>query len=611
MVAQSNVPQLVDKKGGMEPYYIKYIKDDPFQPKIIEGANNHKAQWSNDKRMVVNQDQRLRSIIISCLLDDIIEPVIRCATTKDTWTDLLSNDGVTLSKYEINVGFENSLPEKWLSFSQGLRNANHTQTLDIADINRRFVYEDFQESSDDEVDERTTKEYLRDLDIEFHKRALLAGSKYFMKMRNNFSSQKDEEEVFDDEEMTQVKVLMALADDELAVGKNHTRNSEWIDITMRKVNILLSMDEDADWQTYLKNDLLVFEQTKLEAVTFQLQNTELIKQNHALQEKLKEEKLTKASSKNDVKENPFITSSMVYDHEMILKSKDWVERHNPNSKLPNFNTKRILVPESQAINECLRLTEAPIDPESSKELGSEPLTPLPLLKNLQGVYPSFEVMPMTYQDHSPRERHSLGTIKHTKPETQEYIRHNRVILIRMVENQNDVKIKQIKTDNGTVFRNSELENFYDEKGISQNFSSPYTLEQNDVAERKNRTLIEAARTMLNGSVLSKHFWTEALRIACYTENKSIIIKRHDKTPYEIFRERISDISYFHVSACLVFIHNHKDHLSKFNAKETYHVTFVESMEAIRFTNTSVDEIGIDDSSRYPHDEFLHEDDPSR
>nr|GEV87066.1 copia protein [Tanacetum cinerariifolium] len=62
----------------------------------------------------------------------------------------------------------------------------------------------------------------------------------------------DEEEVFGDEEMIQVKVLMALADDELVVGNNHARNGEWIDITMRKVNILLSMDEDVDWKNYLK-----------------------------------------------------------------------------------------------------------------------------------------------------------------------------------------------------------------------------------------------------------------------------------------------------------------------------------------------------------------------
>nr|GEX43011.1 hypothetical protein [Tanacetum cinerariifolium] len=67
--------------------------------------------------------------------------------------------------------------------------------------------------------------------------------------------------------------------------------------------------------------------------------------------------------------------------------------------------------------------------------------------------------------------------------------------IKMVENQNDVKVKQIRTDNRTKFRNHELKSFCDEKRISQNFSSPYTPEQNGVAERKNRTLIEAARTM--------------------------------------------------------------------------------------------------------------------
>ncbi|GJU56329.1 retrovirus-related pol polyprotein from transposon TNT 1-94 [Tanacetum coccineum] len=80
-----------------------------------------------------------------------------------------------------------------------------------------------------------------------------------------------------------------------------------------------------------------------------------------------------------------------------------------------------------------------------------------------------------------------------------------ISFIKTVENQNDVKVKQIKTDNGTEFRNSELESFCNEKGISQNFSSSYIPEQNGVTERKNRTLIEATRTMLNGSVLSKHF----------------------------------------------------------------------------------------------------------
>ncbi|GJT13439.1 hypothetical protein Tco_0860481 [Tanacetum coccineum] len=98
------------------------------------------------------------------------ESLSQTYTQYKTFLNELSNDGVILSKHEINVGFVNSLPEKWLSFSQGLRNANHTQTLDLADIYGRI----FQENSDDEVNERTSDEYLRDLDIESNERARLA-----------------------------------------------------------------------------------------------------------------------------------------------------------------------------------------------------------------------------------------------------------------------------------------------------------------------------------------------------------------------------------------------------------------------------------------------------
>ncbi|GJS29480.1 hypothetical protein Tco_0490100 [Tanacetum coccineum] len=162
-----------------------------------------------------------------------------------------------------------------------------------------YPWEDFQENSDDEVDERSSEEYLRDLDIDYMKEP-------FWQIRN------DEEEVSNDEEVTHVKVLMALADDELTVGKSHAHNGEWVDITIRKVNTLLSMDEHDDWQNYLKyinidlkfiedqrlnllsksnvfelnkcrDELLVLKQAKLDLVTFQIQNTELTKLNHAVE----------------------------------------------------------------------------------------------------------------------------------------------------------------------------------------------------------------------------------------------------------------------------------------------------------------------------------------
>ncbi|GJU46832.1 retrovirus-related pol polyprotein from transposon TNT 1-94 [Tanacetum coccineum] len=114
--------------------------------------------------------------------------------------------------------------------------------------------------------------------------------------------------------------------------------------------------------------------------------------------------------------------------------------------------------------------------------------------------------------------------------------------------------------------NNILVNFCDEKGISQNFSSPYTPEQNGVAERKNRTLIKAARIMLSGFVFLKQYWTEAIATACYTQNRSTIVKRHIKTPYEIFCKRIPNINFLYVFGCPVYIHNHKDYLGKFDEK---------------------------------------------
>ncbi|GJT52111.1 retrovirus-related pol polyprotein from transposon TNT 1-94, partial [Tanacetum coccineum] len=186
--------------------------------------------------------------------------------------------------------------------------------------------------------------------------------------------------------------------------------------------------------------------------------------------------------------------------------------------------------------------------------------------------------------------------------------------------------------------NSILVNFCNEKGISQNFSSPYTPEQNDVAEKKNRTLIEAARTMLSGSVFLKQYWTEAVATACYTQNRSTIVKRHLKTPYEIFRKRIPNINFIHVFRCPVYIHNHKDHLRKFDEKvddgyllryslvskafrvfntirqqikETYHITFDESLDAIKFSKPLVDNINITETERYPPDEHLHPYEPSQ
>ncbi|GJV96636.1 hypothetical protein Tco_1548213 [Tanacetum coccineum] len=312
MAPVNDVPQLVDKKGGsyaaiapklepgkfnkwkkrmlcylagMEPYYIKCIKDGPFQPKTAKDDAKPESLSPNGLPYEEEECGRSRQV---------------------TWTEEC---------------------------------CNHTQTLGLVD---------------------------------------------FLEVAETFDW--DEEEVSDEEEVNQVKVLMALADDELNVRKSHARNGDWVGITIRKVNTLISMDEDADWQNYLKyinidfkfvkeqrlnllskyikmvfilnkcrDELLILKQAKLDADTFQIQNTELTKLNHALQEQLKKEKkinekwltsskkvsqciseqiphqkkkvlgselLTKSLSKININENAFIPASMGHDQEMVPKTKD-------------------------------------------------------------------------------------------------------------------------------------------------------------------------------------------------------------------------------------------------------------------------------------------------
>ncbi|GJT23591.1 putative ribonuclease H-like domain-containing protein [Tanacetum coccineum] len=119
----------------------------------------------------------------------------------------------------------------------------------------------------------------------------------------------------------------------------------------------------------------------------------------------------------------------------------------------------------------------------------------------------------------------------TKDETSEILKN----FIKEIENLVDKKVKIIRSDNGTEFKNKVMDDFCREKGIKREYSVARTPQQNGVAERRNRTLIEAARTMLADSKLPTTFWAEAVSTACYVQNRVLVVKPHNKTPYELFR----------------------------------------------------------------------------
>ncbi|KAJ9541588.1 hypothetical protein OSB04_028094 [Centaurea solstitialis] len=141
-----------------------------------------------------------------------------------------------------------------------------------------------------------------------------------------------------------------------------------------------------------------------------------------------------------------------------------------------------------------------------------------------------------------------------------------ILFVRKMEKLNNLSVRSIRSDHGTEFKNSTLETFFDMKGISQNFSSVRTPQQNGVAERRNRTLIEAARSMLSEANLATQFWAEAVNTACYTQNRSLIVKLFRRTPYELFRNRKPSIEHLHIFGCVCYILNNKDNLGKFDSK---------------------------------------------
>jgi transposase InsO family protein len=149
-----------------------------------------------------------------------------------------------------------------------------------------------------------------------------------------------------------------------------------------------------------------------------------------------------------------------------------------------------------------------------------------------------------------------------KSQTQETLKR----FLRRAQNEFRFRIKNIRRDNGTEFKNSQIEGFLEEEGIKHEFSSPYTRQQNGVVERNNITLLDMARTMLNEYKTRDRFWVEAINTACYSIYRLYLHRIHKKTSYELLTGKKPNVSYFRVfgSKCFNLIKRGRN--SKFAPK---------------------------------------------
>jgi hypothetical protein len=138
-----------------------------------------------------------------------------------------------------------------------------------------------------------------------------------------------------------------------------------------------------------------------------------------------------------------------------------------------------------------------------------------------------------------------------KSETQGTLKR----FLRRAQNEFELKVKKIRSDNGSEFKNLQVEEYLEEEGIKHEFSAPYTPQQNGVVERKNRTLIDMARTMLGEFKTPERFWSEAVNTACHAINRVYLHRLLKKTSYELLTSNKPNVSYFRVfgSKCYILV----------------------------------------------------------
>ncbi|GJW22127.1 hypothetical protein Tco_0032749 [Tanacetum coccineum] len=360
---------------GIEPQFENSIKNGPFIP-MTAGQRKPEGQWTGDERKAANLDQRLKSLIMSVLLDDQMNSLIKCLTTKSTWDDLI---------------------------------LYHEGPSDVKE-----------NSPDNEEDTRSSHEYLNDLEEEYQARALLAKSKRFFK--KELRPTKEFEAKYN-----KVKAKLALLSSSASASKAATiknkgliteayewdkeevkegaRNVEWVKISMRKVHTLPEIEDNDDRKTYLdylyidlnyfeeqrnnllskhrvlvhelsacKEQLLVLKQAKLDFLTMQHVNSEILKENKNLRTELKELTAiteTWLNSSNKVnhfgKKDQVFVKSLTDDTKVSIPcvERTWLSEAE-GFILPNYDT----------------ATDYDLADESSVSS-----TPLPPLKKLDGAEP--------------------------------------------------------------------------------------------------------------------------------------------------------------------------------------------------------------------------------
>ncbi|GJX67641.1 retrovirus-related pol polyprotein from transposon TNT 1-94 [Tanacetum coccineum] len=138
--------------------------------------------------------------------------------------------------------------------------------------------------------------------------------------------------------------------------------------------------------------------------------------------------------------------------------------------------------------------------------------------------------------------------------------------LKLVQRGLHAQVRTVRTDKGTEFLNKTLHVYFAQEGIEHQTSTARTPEQNGVIEKQNHTLVEATRTMLSAAKVPLFCWAEAIAIACFIQNRSLVIPRHGKSSYHIINGRKPSVKFFHIFGSLCYIVKDGENLDKMKEK---------------------------------------------
>nr|GFB79637.1 hypothetical protein [Tanacetum cinerariifolium] len=141
-----------------------------------------------------------------------------------------------------------------------------------------------------------------------------------------------------------------------------------------------------------------------------------------------------------------------------------------------------------------------------------------------------------------------------------------MVMASLIQRGLQAQVRVVRTDKGTEFLNQTLHAYFAAEGILHQTSIARTPEQNGIVERRNRILVEAARTMLSAAKVPLFFWAEAIATACFTQNRSLVISRHEKTPYHIINDQKPSVKFFHIFGFVCYIVRDGENLDKMKEK---------------------------------------------